>query len=84
MEEKYAHLSAAEVMTFYSNNFTDPFIFPKDYTYCQSILHYSGLVKITAQFRSGENWAYSETQIIKIITPIFWNGDLFQSREISM
>lgn len=33
MEEKYAHLSAAEVMTFYSINFTDPFMFPKDYTF---------------------------------------------------
>ena len=82
VEKKYNHLSAEEVMTFYLKNFTDPFLYPKDFNFYQEILTFTGSVQFESAMRTGGEWAFSKASIIKIITPEQWEGDLYKPKEL--
>ncbi|KAL0302165.1 UNVERIFIED_CONTAM: hypothetical protein Scaly_3040400 [Sesamum calycinum] len=82
IERKYSHLSSEEVMNFYLKNFTDPFIFPKDFLYYQEILTSTGSVQFDSTTRSGGEWAFSKAFIHRVITPEQWEGDLYRTKEI--
>ncbi|KAL0302127.1 UNVERIFIED_CONTAM: hypothetical protein Scaly_3042500 [Sesamum calycinum] len=82
IERKYSHLSSEEVMNFYLKNFTDPFVFPKDFLYYQEILISTGSVQFDSTSRSGGEWAFSKAFIHRVITPEQWEGDLYRVKEI--